>query len=108
MEIPDLEGDIAGGKNYFVARHGRAAGFAVAGLIGILATASIAALANGRYAIDFRPVFLFSLVPLLPALYSLVMRPRAREAATRLAQANVGCYLLFILLTDAYLVFIRL
>lgn len=108
VEIPDMEGDIAGGKNNFVARHGRAAGFAVAGLICLLATASIAALAYGQHAIDFRPVLLWSLVPLLPALYSLAMRPRARAAATRLAQANVGCYLLFILLTDAYLVFIRL
>jgi 1,4-dihydroxy-2-naphthoate polyprenyltransferase len=108
VEVPDMEGDIVCSKNNFVARTGREIGFAAIGLICVLATVSIAVLAYGQYAIDFRPVLLFSFVPLLPAVYGLFMRPRAREAAVKLAQINVGCYLLFILLTDAYLVFIHL
>ncbi len=108
VEVPDMEGDIAGGKKNFVARKGRAVGFASASLLCILATIFIAILTLGQYAIDFRPVLLFSFVPLLPAMYGLVIRPRARETAVKLVQINVGCYLLFILLVDAYLVFIHL
>ena len=108
VEVPDMEGDIACGKNNFIARKGRATGFIVAGLFCILATFCTAILAFGQYAIDFRPVLLFTFVPLLPALYGLVTRPREREVATKLVQINVGCYLLFILLMDAYLVFIHL
>jgi 1,4-dihydroxy-2-naphthoate octaprenyltransferase len=108
VEVPDMEGDIASGKNNFIARKGRSTGFATASLSCILATICITILALGQYAIDFRPVLLFSFVPLLPALYGLAARPRARETAVKLVQINVGCYLLFILLTDAYLVYIHL
>ncbi len=52
--------------------------------------------------------FVFSFVPLLPALYGLIKRPTCRDSAVKLVQINVGCFLLFILLMDAYLVFIQL
>jgi 1,4-dihydroxy-2-naphthoate polyprenyltransferase len=108
VEMPDMEGDIAGGKRNFVARKGRAAGFMVIGLLCILATMFLAALCFGHYQIDFRPVLLFSSVPLLPALFGLIKRPANRDVAVKLVQINVGCFLLFILLMDAYLVFIHL
>jgi 1,4-dihydroxy-2-naphthoate polyprenyltransferase len=108
VEVPDMEGDIAGGKRNFVSRHGRAAGFAVIGLLCILATIFLAVLSTGHHQIDFRPALLFSALPLLPALYGLVIRPSGRKTAVRLVQVNVGCFLLFILLMDAYLTFIHL
>jgi 1,4-dihydroxy-2-naphthoate octaprenyltransferase len=108
VEVPDMEGDLASGKMNFVARKGRAAGFLVIGLLCILATLFLAALAFGHYQIDFRPALLFSCLPLLPALYGLKKRPTERDRAVKLAQINVGCFLLFILLMDAYLVFIQL
>lgn len=108
VEIPDMEGDIASGKRNFVARKGRAVGFAVIGLLAILATLYLAVLSTGHYQIDFRPALLFSCLPLLPALYGLIKRPADRDVAVKLVQVNVGCFLLFLLLMDAYLVFLRL
>jgi 1,4-dihydroxy-2-naphthoate octaprenyltransferase len=105
VEIPDMEGDIASGKRNFVARKGRATGFLVIGLLCILATIFLAALSFGHYQIDFRPALLFSCLPLLPALYGLIKRPTDRDRAVKLVQINVGCFLLFILLMDAYLAF---
>jgi 1,4-dihydroxy-2-naphthoate octaprenyltransferase len=108
VEVPDMEGDIAGGKRNFVARKGRVAGFLVIGLLCILATVFLAVLSVGHYQIDFRPALLFSFLPLLPALYGLIKRPADRDIAVQLVQINVGCFLLFILLMDAYLMFIHL
>jgi 1,4-dihydroxy-2-naphthoate octaprenyltransferase len=108
VEIPDMEGDVASGKRNFVARKGRVTGFIVIGFLTLLATAYLAALSFGSFPIDFRPALLFSLVPLLPAMYGLVKRPVDRTVSEKLVQLNVGCFLLFILLMDAYLVFIHL
>jgi hypothetical protein len=41
-------------------------------------------------------------------MYGLVKRPVDRTVSEKLVQLNVGCFLLFILLMDAYLVFIHL
>jgi 1,4-dihydroxy-2-naphthoate octaprenyltransferase len=108
VEIPDMEGDIAGGKRNFVARKGRAAGFLAIGFLCILTTMFLAMLSVGHYQIDFRPALLFSLVPLMPALYGLIKRPTDRGAAVKLVKINVGCFLLFILMMDAYLLLIHL
>ena len=107
VEVPDMEGDLAGGKRNFVARNGRAAGFMVIGLLCILATMFLVVLSVGHHQIDFRPALLFSFVPLLPALYGSIKRPTDRDMAVKLVQINVGCFLLFILLMDTYLVFIH-
>jgi 1,4-dihydroxy-2-naphthoate polyprenyltransferase len=108
VEVPDMEGDIASGKRNFVARRGRATGFLVVGLLCVMATVFLAVLSAGSHQIDFRPALLFSCLPLLPALYGLIKRPTQRDVAVKLVQVNVGCFLLFILLMDAYLVFIHL
>jgi 1,4-dihydroxy-2-naphthoate octaprenyltransferase len=108
VEIPDMEGDIASGKRNFIARHGRATGFLVIGLLTVLTTAYLVVLSIGHYPIDFRPALLFSIVPLLPALYGLIKKPTARESAVTIVKINVGCFLLFILLMDAYLTLIQL
>ncbi|HEY3272206.1 MAG TPA: prenyltransferase [Methanocella sp.] len=108
VEVPDMEGDIAGGKRNFIVRKGRAAGFLAIGLLCTLATVFLAALSVGHFQIDFEPALLFSLIPLLPALSGMIRRPTDRGTAVKLVQINVGCFLLFILLMDAYLVFIHL
>ena len=108
VEVPDLEGDRAGGRNNFIANKGRAFGFTVIGLLTALATAYLAILSLVPYSFDFRPVLLFSFVPLLPALYGLMKKPHEREMALKLVQINVGCYLLLILLINAYLTYIQL
>lgn len=108
VEMPDMEGDIAGGKRNFIARKGRATGFLVIGLLNVIATIYLALLSIGHYQIDFRPAFLFSFVPLLPAIYGLIKKPGDRGMAVPLAQINVGCFLLFILLINTYLASIHL
>jgi 1,4-dihydroxy-2-naphthoate octaprenyltransferase len=108
VEILGMEGDIAGGKRNLVVRHGRAAGFAAMALLTIVATIYLAALSAGHYRISFMPVFLLSFLPLLPALYGQVKQPADRAEAVILVQINAGCFLLFVLLMDAYLMLIRL
>ncbi|WP_054847711.1 prenyltransferase [Methanoculleus chikugoensis] len=71
VEIPDREGDIAGGKRTLIVRRGRIFGFSLIALAASLATAALTFLAlAGFFApVDFRPVVFFSLIPLGIALW---------------------------------------
>ena len=108
VEVPDMEGDAACGKHTFVAHRGRGFAFVMIGAMALLATAYLAVLALAPAPFDLRPAFAFSLAPLAPALYGMVKQPCDREEAVKLVKVNVGCFLLIILLMDAYLLFIHL
>ncbi|KAF5087706.1 prenyltransferase [Methanoculleus horonobensis] len=108
VEIPDLEGDIAGGKRTLVVRRGRVFGFALIGLAATLATAALAVFAlTGFFApVDFRPVALVSLIPLGIALWGFSHRCAERACALPHAVRNIVGYFLFQGLVVAYFAFV--
>lgn len=97
VEIPDMEGDIAGGKPTLVARRGRVFGFSLIALAATLATATLLlfALAGTFAPVDFRPVALISFVPLGIALWGFSHRCAGRACALPYAVANIKGYFLF-------------
>ncbi|WP_332448490.1 prenyltransferase [Methanoculleus sp.] len=97
VEIPDMEGDIAGGKRTLVVRRGRIFAFRLIALAAALATAALAFFAlTGIFSpVDFFPVALISLVPLLLALRGFLHRSPDRASALPHAVANVQGYFAF-------------
>jgi 1,4-dihydroxy-2-naphthoate octaprenyltransferase len=106
VEIPDLEGDILGGKRNWITRIGRPFGFTAVGLFLLGATAWFF-LAPRFYAttipVDFRVIGGLSLLPLLPGLWGLLRRPAERQPATQITTAIVIGLTLFAVLMDLYL-----
>ncbi len=97
VEIPDMEGDIAGGKRTLVVRKGRIFGFSLIALAATLATATLTLYAlTGVFApVDFRPVALVSLIPLGIALWGFSHRCAGRAGALPYAVANIVGYFAF-------------
>jgi len=97
VEIPDMEGDIAGRKPTLVARKGRIYGFGLIAVAAALATATLLLFAySGIFSpVDFRPIALVSCIPLGIALWGFSNRCAERAFALRYATANIAGYFLF-------------
>ncbi|KLK88602.1 hypothetical protein SZ63_06265 [Methanoculleus sediminis] len=104
VEIPDREGDIAGGKRTLVVRKGRVFGFSLIALAASLATAALIVFAlTGFFApVNFWPVTLASFIPLGIALWGFAHRCPGRACALPYAVANIVGYFLFQGLIVAY------
>ncbi|SAI89320.1 hypothetical protein MBBA_2479 [Methanoculleus bourgensis] len=104
VEIPDREGDIAGGKPTLVVRRGRVFGFSLIALAASLATAALTVFAlTGFFApVDFWPVALISLIPLGTALWGFSHRCAERACALPYAVANIKGYFAFQALVAIY------
>ncbi len=108
VEIPDVEADRLGQKKTWVARRGRSFGFTAIAALMLAATLfffSAAYLFSNPASLDFRFLGFSSLLPLGAAILGLVRRPADRQAATRLVNVIMITLALFLILTDAYLVF---
>ncbi len=107
VEIPDMEGDILGGKRTLVVRRGRIFGFALIALAASLATAVLTVFAfTGVFApVNFWPVALISVIPLALALRGFLRRTAERAGALRHAVANIQGYFIFQGLVALYLLF---
>ncbi len=108
VEIPDVEADRLGQKMTWVARRGRSFGFTAIAALMLAATLfffSAANLFSNPASLDFRFLGFSSLLPLGAAILGLVRRPSDRQAATRLVNVIIITLALFLILTDAYLVF---
>lgn len=107
VEIPDREGDIAGGKRTLVVRKGRVFGFWLIALATTLATASLAvfALTDFFAPVDFWPVALVSLIPLGIALWGFLHRCAGRACTLPFAVANIVGYFLFQGLVVIYFIY---
>lgn len=104
VEIPDMEGDIAGGKPTMIVRRGRAYGFRIIALAAIAATLVITLYAaTGLFApINFWPLAVISYIPLGAALRGYAARCTERSYAIRYATTNIMAYFLFTGLVALY------
>jgi 1,4-dihydroxy-2-naphthoate octaprenyltransferase len=111
VELPDLEVDLAGGKKTWVVRWGRRFGLGLIGLLFLSCTAYfifIPILDKGEYPINFHILGLLSLIPLGAGIAGWFRRPLNRERVTNSATWILTSVLLFILLVDAYLIWISM
>jgi 1,4-dihydroxy-2-naphthoate octaprenyltransferase len=108
VQIPDREGDIAGGKPTLVARKGRVFGFWLIVLAAGLATVVLTAFAlmGVFFPVNFGPVALASLVPLGIAVWGFLHRSPDREPSLRYATANIAGYFIFQVLVVGYFAFL--
>ncbi|RXE55659.1 hypothetical protein ABH15_05295 [Methanoculleus taiwanensis] len=110
VEIPDMEGDIAGGKPTMIVRRGRAYGFRIIALAAISATLVITLYAaTGLFApINFWPLAAISAIPLAAALRGYAARCTERSTAIRYATTNIMAYFLFTGLVALYFLLVAI
>lgn len=108
VEMPDREGDIAGGKPTLIVRKGRLFGFGLIALAAFVASCTTVFFAfEGLFSpLNFWPVVLISFIPLGIALWGFRHRCVERIPALRYVQANILGYLLFTGLVAMYLILV--
>ncbi len=96
VEIPDMEGDIAGGKPTLIVRRGRAYGFRLIAFAAAGATLILTLYAaTDLFApINFWPLAAISCIPLAVALRGYAARCTERTCAIRHVTANITAYFL--------------
>lgn len=107
VEIPDVEADRLGHKKTWVAQKGRGFGFTAAGSLLLVATGLffyLPYLQPHAFALDFRILGYFSLLPLGPGILGMLKRPLDRQTATRLVTWMIIALAVFFMLTDIYMV----
>lgn len=104
LEAPDREIDLKGGKRNIAVRKGEPFVFALVLAVALLA--SLAFLFTGLLApqgvVDFRLVFLFSILPLSSGFAGFLRRFKKRES-NQLSTLNVGSLFIFNILMVLYL-----
>jgi 1,4-dihydroxy-2-naphthoate octaprenyltransferase len=111
VELPDREVDLAGGKKNWVVRWGRRFGLGVIGLLFLSCTIyffSIPVLVKGEHLINFHILGLLSFIPFGAGIAGWFRRPLNREHVTSSAALILACVLLFVLLVDAYLIWVSM
>ena len=111
VEIPDLEGDLRGGKKSWITSYGRAFGFKTILISGSLATLSffiISIIPIYPESLNFKWVTLASLIPLYFAIRSYLKRSEDRTIATNLINNILSALFVFGIITNGYFVYILL
>jgi 1,4-dihydroxy-2-naphthoate octaprenyltransferase len=111
VELPDLEVDRAGGKKTWVVRRGRRFGMGMIGLLFLSCTMFfflLPVLGEGMYPVNFHVLGLFSLIPLGAGLAGWFRRPLTRERVTGSAIWILTSLLMFVILVDAYLIWVSI
>jgi 1,4-dihydroxy-2-naphthoate octaprenyltransferase len=105
VEIPDMEADSLGKKNTVIVRKGRKFGFFISGLALSSATFVFFALYLFQitpFPFDLRWVVILSIIPFTSGLINLIRRPVELSTATKLVNANITSFILFLLLINLF------
>lgn len=111
VEIPDLEGDVLGGKRSWITSHGRGFGFKIILISGLLATLSflIISLSNiYPQFLNFKVITIFSIIPLCIALWSYFKKSEDRMVATKLVNKILSALFIFGIIINCYFTYILL
>jgi len=109
VEIPDLEGDVIGGKKTWIVIKGRKFGFMLIGIAGALATLSFILISQSELFsayLNFNIIALLSLIPLSLAIFSFLKRTDNRFKATNLVNGNLSSLFAFGIITNCYFAYI--
>ncbi|HML04147.1 MAG TPA: prenyltransferase [Methanobacterium sp.] len=109
FQIPDMEGDILGGKNTWITSKGREFGFKAVAISGFLATISFLIIPFINLFpknLNFGVLALISLISLSLGIIELIKKPKNREIATKFAVINVAALFLMSILIDCYFIYI--
>lgn len=109
VEIPDLEADRKGGKNTLIARRGREFGFNAIAICGLSATLLFIIIPFSHLypsSMDFRILFLISLVPLGFGFWGLLKRPDDHGLATKIATYNLTSLFIAAILFIGYFIYL--
>lgn len=109
VEIPDMEGDKAGGKMTWIASRGREFGFRLIAISGLLATISFLFIPYTNLfptVIDFKILALISLIPLSLGLTELIKNPKDKISATKFCIYNLAGIFTSTILINLYFLYL--
>ena len=109
VEIPDMEGDIKGGKMTWIAFKGRGFGFKIIAISGLLATLSFLIIPFTNLFpsnINFNVIAIISLIPLSLGIIGLIKNPSDKASATKLCVYNLASIIIAAVLINCYFVYI--
>ncbi|WP_414470325.1 prenyltransferase [Methanobacterium sp. ACI-7] len=111
VEIPDLEGDINGGKKSWITSYGRAFGFKMILISGVLGTLSffiISIISVYPESLNFKLISLASIIPLSFAIWSYLKKSEDRTYATNLINKNLISLFIFAIIVNSYFIYLIL
>jgi 1,4-dihydroxy-2-naphthoate octaprenyltransferase len=104
VEVPDREADQKGGKNTFIVRYGRNTGIKLMAMASALATLIFLILPADLYQpINLDLLALLSFIPTISAVWTLYNRAKSLEILNRSILRNINTLVLFVALTNIYL-----
>ena len=107
VEIPDMEGDKAGGKKTWIAIKGRRFGFKLIVISGLLATISFLIMPYTNLfpqIINFNILTAITLIPLGLGIFELIINPLEKSLATKFCIYNLTGIFTAIILINCYFI----
>lgn len=107
VEIPDMEGDKAGGKKTWIATQGRRFGFKIIAVSGLLTTTSFLILNYTNLfptIIDFRLIAAISSILLILGIIGLIENPEDKLTATKFCIYNLAGIFAVVILINIYFI----
>ncbi len=107
VEIPDMEGDRAGGKKTWIAIKGRRFGFKLITISGLLATISFLLMPYTNLfpkIINFNILAIITLIPLSLGIFELITNPKEKSLATKFCIYNLAGIFTSIILINCYFI----
>jgi len=109
VEIPDMEGDKAGGKMTWIASRGREFGFRIIAISGLLATISFLFMSFTNLfpsVINFNILAVITLIPLSLGVFELIKNPKDKLTATKFCIYNLAGIFTSVILMNLYYLYI--
>lgn len=109
VQIPDMEGDVLGGKKTWIVKRGRLFGFKTIAIAGSLATFSFIILSlTNLYpvSINFNVISFLSIIPLSFAILSYLNKSENRNTATTLVNRNLSSLIIFLAIINCYFIYL--
>lgn len=109
VQIPDMEGDVLGGKKTWIVKRGRLFGFKTIAIAGSLATFSFIILSlTNLYPvfINFNVIVFLSIIPLSFAILSYLNKSENRNTATTLVNRNLSSLIIFLAIINCYFIYL--
>jgi 1,4-dihydroxy-2-naphthoate polyprenyltransferase len=107
VEIPDMEGDKAGGKKTWIAIKGRRFGFKLIVISGLFATISFLIMSYTDIfpqIINFNILAAITLIPLGLGIYELIINPLNKPLATKFCIYNLAGIFISVILINCYFI----